>query len=135
MKLKSFNYFLGLLIILLYSPLLSEEKIDIWKNKKETPINSEKKKVNDEQKEFNLNSSQKIQAIEKIQIQENLSDQSDEQKVYGIYEPASYDFNLNMWSKTNADDLRSSLKRINKLNSKILFNIKKDRLKFKCTFW
>ena len=35
MKLKSFNYFVGLLIIFLHSPLLSEEKIDIWKNKKE----------------------------------------------------------------------------------------------------
>ncbi len=115
MKLKSFNYLIGLLIFFIYSPLLSEEKIDIWKNKKETPINSEKKKVNDEQKKFKLNSSQKIQATEKIQIQENLSDQSDEQKVYGIYEPASYDFNLNMWSKTNAEDLRSSLKRINKI--------------------
>ncbi len=115
MKLKSFNYLIGLLIFFIYSPLLSEEKIDIWKNKKETPINSEKKKVNDEQKEFKLNSSQKIKATEKIQIQENLSNQSDEQKVYGIYEPASYDFNLNMWSKTNAEDLRSSLKRINKI--------------------
>ena len=60
MKLKSFNYLIGLLIFFIYSPLWSEEKIDIWKNKKETPINSEKKKVNDEQKEFNLNSSQKI---------------------------------------------------------------------------
>ena len=36
MKLKSFNYFICLiLIIFLNSPILSEEKIDIWKNKKE----------------------------------------------------------------------------------------------------
>ena len=55
MKLKSFNYSICLLVTLFFSPILSEEKIDIWKNKKETPINSEKKKVNDEQKEFNLN--------------------------------------------------------------------------------
>ena len=35
MKLKSFNYFICLiLIIFLNSPILSEEKIDIWKNKK-----------------------------------------------------------------------------------------------------
>ena len=33
----------------------------------------------------------------------------------GIYEPANYDFNLNMWSKTKAEDLRSSLKRLNKI--------------------
>ena len=35
MKLKSFNYFIGLLIISVHLPLLGEEKIDIWKNKKE----------------------------------------------------------------------------------------------------
>ena len=35
MKLKSFNYLIGLLIIFFYSPLFGEEKIDIWKNKKE----------------------------------------------------------------------------------------------------
>ena len=34
MKLKSFNYLIGLLIVFLNSPLLSEEKIDIWKNNK-----------------------------------------------------------------------------------------------------
>ena len=45
MKLKSFNYLIGLLIFFIYSPLWSEEKIDIWKNKKETPINSEKKRL------------------------------------------------------------------------------------------
>ena len=38
-----------------------------------------------------------------------------EQKVYGIYEPANFDFSLNMWSTTKADDLRSSLKRLNKI--------------------
>ena len=32
MKLKSFKYFTGLLVLILFSPLLSEDKIDIWKN-------------------------------------------------------------------------------------------------------
>ena len=35
MKLKSFNYFIGLIIILFNLPVIGEEKIDIWKNKKE----------------------------------------------------------------------------------------------------
>ena len=35
MKLKSFKYFLGLFIFLIiFSPIKSEEKIDIWKNEK-----------------------------------------------------------------------------------------------------
>ena len=35
--------------------------------------------------------------------------------MFGIYEPANYDFSLNMWSRTNAEDLRSSLKRLKKI--------------------
>ena len=115
MRLKSFNYFIGLLITLFFSPLLSEEKIDIWNNNQK--VNNEKKiKENEESlSNINLKSNQTVEALDKIQIQDSFSDQSDEQKVYGIYEPANYDFNLNMWSTTTADDLRSSLKRLNKI--------------------
>jgi len=117
MKLKSFNYFICLIfIIFLSSPILSEEKIDIWKNKKETTSGDQKKENVEEQKKSNLESSQTIKALDKIQIQEGSEIQPDDQKVFGIYEPANYNLNLNMWSATKAEDLRSSLKRINKIN-------------------
>ena len=116
MKLKSFNYFFGLLIIFLYSPLFCEEKIDIWKNKKEIVINSPNQEEKNNEGKIDLPSSQTIQTIEKIQIEENSQIQKKEQVVYGIYEPANFDFNLNMWSATKAEDLRSSLKRLNKVN-------------------
>ena len=116
MKLKSFNYFVGLLIIFLYSPLSSEEKIDIWKNKKEIVTDSPKQEKKNNQSKSDLLSSQTIQTIEKIQIEESSQIQTKEQVVYGIYEPANFDFNLNMWSATKAEDLRSSLKRLNKVN-------------------
>ena len=112
MKLKSFNYLICLLIILIFSPLSSEDKIDIWKNKKEvvkessTPIENE---------QLTINTSQTIRTSEKIQIEES-SKQINTQRIYGIFEPADYDLNLNMWSTTEAKDLRSSLKRINKIN-------------------
>ena len=93
MKLKSFNYFVGLLIIFLYSPLLSEEKIDIWKNKKEIAIDLSKQEDKNIQEKTNLQNSQTIQALEKIQIEEGSEIQTNEQIVYGIYEPANYDFN------------------------------------------
>ena len=115
MKLKSFNYFLGLLIIFLYSPLLSEEKIDIWKNKKELAVDSPNQEDNDKDK-IKLPSSETIQTIEKIQIEESDQIQAAKEIVYGVYEPANFDFNLNMWSTTKAEDLRSSLRRINKIN-------------------
>ena len=116
MKLKSFNYFIGLLIIFLHAPLLSEEKIDIWKNKKEIVTDSPKQEEKNIQNKPNLSSSQTIQTIEKIKIEESSQIQLKEQVVYGIYEPANFDFNLNMWSATKAEDLRSSLKRLNKIN-------------------
>ena len=115
MKLKSFNYFVGLLIIFLNSPLLSEEKIDIWKNK-EIVTDKQKQENKNSQVKPDLSSSQTIQSIEKIQIEEGSQIQSEAQVVYGIYEPANFDFNLNMWSATRAEDLRSSLKRLNKIN-------------------
>ena len=57
-----------------------------------------------------------MKPVEKIQIQEGSLIQSNEQNVYGIFEPANYDLNLNMWSTTKAEDLRSSLKRLKKIN-------------------
>ena len=114
MKLKNFSYLTCLLLILISSPLLSEDKIDIWKNKKEVltePSIPNEKEVD----QVNINTSQTVTASEKIQIEES-SDQISTQKIYGIYEPADYDLNLNMWSTTDAKDLRSSLKRLNKIN-------------------
>ena len=75
-----------------------------------------KNKINGFQEKSSLQSTEPIKTLEKIQIQESSSIQKDEQKVYGIHDPANYDFNLNMWSSTKADDLRSSLKRLNKIN-------------------
>ena len=40
MNLKSFSYLLGLLLIVLNSPIWGEEKIDIWKKKKKIEIES-----------------------------------------------------------------------------------------------
>ena len=115
MKLKSFNYLIGLLIISFHLPLLGDEKIDIWKNKKETVTASPQIEEKDKQKKTSFQLSEPIKSIEKVQIQQSSTFQSDEQKVYGIYEPASYDFDLNMWSTTKAEDLRSSLRRLNKV--------------------
>tara|TARA_X000001036_G_scaffold143741_1_gene136539 strand:- start:3498 stop:5234 length:1737 start_codon:yes stop_codon:yes gene_type:complete len=117
MKLKSFNYIIGLVIILFYTPLQSEEKkIDIWDNSKEKKLETPKKLDNESSLKSNIKPLQTIEAVEKIKIQEGFEIDSNEQKVYGIYEPANYDLNLNMWSTTKAEDLRSSLKRINKID-------------------
>ena len=115
MKLKSFNYLVSLLIILFCSNLLSDDKIDIWNNKNgNSTENSQSKKI-ESQKKPNLDSSQTIEAVEKIQIQDSIDIQTNEEKIFGIYDPANYDFNLNMWTTTKAEDVRSSLKRLQKI--------------------
>ena len=53
MKLKSFNYFIGLLIIF-FIHLLSEEKIDIWKNKKEITKESQNQKKKNPENKLNI---------------------------------------------------------------------------------
>ena len=115
MKLRSFNYFIGLISIFFCSHLFSEEKIDIWKNKKELPQQNLEVEERDNQGNSNSKISKPIKALDKIKIQESSTIQSEEKNVFGIYEPSSYGFNLNMWSETKAEDLRSSLKRLKKI--------------------
>ncbi len=115
MKLRSFNYFIGLIIIFFCSSLQGEEKIDIWKNSKETITDSKQAEKKSIQGSPIPESSETIKILDKIQIQETSKTQTEEQKIYGIYEPASYDFDLNMWSATKAEDLRASLKRLEKI--------------------
>ena len=115
MNLKSFSYLLGLLIIFLNSPIWGEEKIDIWDKKKKIDIESSKSERKNIQEKSNLQTSQTIKALKKIQIEDGSAIQLNKEKVYGIYDPANYDFNLNMWSTTKAENLRSSLKRLKKM--------------------
>ena len=116
MKLKSFNYLISLLLIFTFSTIKSEEQIDIGSDKQEnTTKESPAKDDRDIQEKIKLKNSQTVKPSDQIKIQESSSIETDEAKVYGIYDPSNYDFNLNMWSSTKAEDLRSSLKRLNKI--------------------
>ncbi len=120
MKLKSFKYFYCLLTIFLYfSPLLSEEKIDIWKNdkKNKNPSIETNKKVDLKKKQkLNFESIKTIELNQKVEIEESfLKKNKKEVKIYGVYDPADNDFDLNMWSSTKAEDVKASLKRLEKV--------------------
>ena len=115
---KSFKFFLGLLIITSFSlPSFGEEKIDIWKNKK---IDNNQNQNNlDETKNKNKKNLSEIQPIKPsqlIKIEDGLTEATRESKVFGIYDPEDFNFDLNMWSSTRAEDVRASIKRINKIN-------------------
>jgi hypothetical protein len=117
MKLKSFNYFYCLLIIFLYfTPLKSEEKIDIWNNKNKKQVEENQKKIKKESEKLEIQSLQKVDLDQNVIIEDKPSDENlNENNVSGIYDPADSDFNLNMWSTTNADDVKASLNRIEKI--------------------
>ena len=118
MKLKSFNYLLGLLILLLFfTPLKSEDEIDIWKNnkdKKQTIKNKDSNPISDSNK-LKLRTIKTINPDQTIEIQSGAFNKNIKNKVFGIYDPEDSDFNLNMWSSTKAEDIKASLKRIEKI--------------------
>ena len=117
MILKNFKNLLCLIILLLFSTnLISDEKIDIWKNQNNTKtLEPKENKTKNKLNSNNLESAQKILSDKKITIQDGTIEPLEKIKVFGIYDPEEYNFNLNMWSSTNADDFRSSLKRLKKI--------------------
>ena len=130
MILKSSKKFLSLLIIFLFfSPIQSEEKIDIWKNNKskKEEIKSTDQKDTNSNKKLNFKIDINKNVNQTIKIDENLND-SERDKVFGVFDPEDYNFNLNMWSTTNADDVRASIKRLKKIklsktSSELLENV------------
>jgi hypothetical protein len=117
MKLKSFSNLLSLLIIVsILTPLKGEEKIEIWKNKKNNKqaieVKDQKEIKNSKSNIINL---KKVENAQTIKIENRSLNANDENKVIGIYEPADNNFTLNMWSTTKAEDLEASLKRLEKI--------------------
>jgi len=113
MKLISLNRYISLLILIIsFLPLHAEEEIDIW-NKENSNSNQNTNSVN------NITATPKIiiptETNSSIQIENEISKVSQDIKIFGIYDPAENDFDLNMWSTTEAEDIRSSIKRINKI--------------------
>ena len=95
------------------------------KNDAENQKQTNPKKI---EKKIDLNNKLTVSPSQSIQIENSLIDSTNEIKVFGVYDPADYNFNLNMWSSTKADDFKASLNRIEKISlsktsSEILENV------------
>ena len=118
MILKNFNKFLSLLIISIFAfHVQADEKIDIWKNKnlqkdKDLENNIDGSSTN---KNKDTSSVKKTETNKKIEITDGSIDKSQEVNVFGVYDPEDFNFNLNMWSNTKAEDVRASIKRLKKI--------------------
>ncbi len=117
MRLKSFNFLISFLVFFSFSSFSwGEEKIDIWKNNTNSSTETSNSSNKITQESDNTRASNVIESSEKIEIQDSNKIKSEEKNVFGIFQPADHNFNINMWSNTKAGDLRSSLKRLDKIN-------------------
>ena len=128
MKLKSLNRYISFFVLCIsFLPLCAEEEIDLWS--KENKENSENPKIKIDSSNNTINSEVFKKSItnNEIKIENKISDNLRDKELFGIYEPANSNFNLNMWSQTDAENIRSSLKRINKIKlSKFAQNLFED---------
>ena len=98
------------LLIIIFVPSLSIAAVDIWEKKEDntlenTQTNSENKitiespKLSDEKKE------------KKFTVSEEEINTSKE-SIIGIFDPEINDFNLNLWSQSNGEDIKKFLKEL-----------------------
>ena len=131
MKLKSFNFFLSLLIFsLIFTSVKSEEEINIWKNnnkKKQSIENKNPIKKNDLSNSI-IKKIKPIETDQNIKIEDGPILEKVENKIYGIYDPEENDFDLNMWASTKAEDIQASLKRLNKIKLSKTANLILERV-------
>ena len=108
--------FVIFLIILTFNPVFGEdEPVDIWEKKENQNENEEDNEI-DQEKDITIESPIISDDIKKIviKIDENTII-GQNQSVIGIFDPAENNFNLNMWTKTDGEDIKKVLKRIDKL--------------------
>ena len=116
MKLKSLNKYISLLILFIsFQPLHAEEEIDIWNQEIKEKSQIVKPDNNNSNDTINSKAFQKSQRNNNIKIEDEILENSQDIKIFGIYDPAENNFDLNMWTQTEAENVRSSFKRIKKI--------------------
>ena len=122
--LRLLNKFFFLVIITLLGiskAYVDEKPVDIWNiDKKETEDKNpsiETTKDIDDQNELILESDiykmQTEKKISSISLDENLDSKGIE--LYGLYDPEDYGLEINMWSNSDGDQLKSIFSKINKM--------------------
>ena len=107
-------FFTIFIIILTFKPAFSEDEApDIWEKKESQ---KEESSTNKNEKDITIESPILSGDVSKILIkidEDKIIDQ--DLSVIGIFDPEENNFNLNMWSNTDGEDIKKILKRINRL--------------------
>ena len=108
-KITQFTFFFTILI---FNSALAVTAVDIWKKKE----NQNEQNNQTSEEEITIQSPILSDDVgeEKLSIDEKKIEESDH-AVIGIFDPEKNDFNLNMWSSSDGEDIKNILKRIDKL--------------------
>ena len=123
LKLLSRKNFLIIFFSLLCFVVNAEDKpVDIWNiDKEKIENNTDSKEVTSSENleiqsntEFNIYNMQSQKDDNSIQLDETLKIK--ETKIYGLFDPQEYDLDINMWTKSNGNQLKSIFSRLNKID-------------------
>ncbi len=114
MRLSDLNRFIFFLLILINFSFLNaeEETVDIWKKNNSSNQIEETKNLQEKIESPLIN---KNSITTNRIIKEQSSIQKDEELLYGIWDPDTYNFELSMWSKTDGKNIQKTISRISKL--------------------
>ena len=119
LKLLNKKYLLVILFYLFFrAAAQSQEPIDIWNiEEKKTTENIEMIEGNTENN-VTQNNIYKMQSKKdnELNIEEDQTLVANKIKIIGLYDPAENGLNINMWSKSNGDQILNIFKRINKID-------------------
>ena len=119
LKLSNKKYLSIILFYLIFGiAVQSEEPIDIWNIEEKKTKDDISVIQNDEDKNKTQNSIYKMQSQKggESNIEEEQTIASNKIKIVGLYDPAENGLDINMWSKSNGDQILNIFKRINKID-------------------
>ena len=109
-KLILFSFFLATVI---FNSAIATDAVDIWKKGKE-----KKDQTNQSSNKIEKNIKSPIRSDNENDIAIKISEyeiEGSNENIVGIFDPEENDFDLNMWSASDGEEVKKILKRINKL--------------------
>ena len=122
-KLISYIFFI---YVIIFKFTICVAAVDIWEKKENK---AETLNQDNEEQDITIEGPTLSEDLNKVTIKINENEIEDSKKsVFGIFDPEKNNFNLNMWSGSNGDDIKKVLKRIekiklSKLSEDLLFKV------------
>ncbi len=106
-----------LIIFTFFKTSNANEPVDIWKNSEIQKKNSSEKSLVKPKEEIKINFNKiNNNTINEIEITENKNqDENKDIKLVGLYDPQKNDLNLDMWSNTDGETIKTTFRRIEKI--------------------